>query len=302
MIKSNIVYKNDFIDEFKKYFYVNDKNILEEKEEILRWLDDFSKEVVLLNIDRYKNLIPNSKYLSLVNFNSDIFTNYEKTEQKKVLKDYVYINKNKLFWRKVILFESFNYTYNLGLDFIPTFITNALEKKSFIDAWSYDGFTSTVMQKYKPKDIHLFEINKESYDVSKKMLSKYNNIIYNNIALYSDNSEYWINLNWIQTSLLTSEYKNKIKSIKLDDYVIQKSILNIGLIKIDTEWSEMDIIKWWINTIKKFKPVLIISIYHSPIHFFKIKPYLKSFNLGYKFKIRKIMPFDFVNETILIAY
>jgi hypothetical protein len=57
-----------------------------------------------------------------------------------------------------------------------------------------------------------------------------------------------------------------------------------------------------INTIKKQKPVLLLSIYHNANDFFEIKPLIESWNLGYKFKIRKLsMKEYFLVETMLIC-
>ena len=307
MSQCNISYQNDFIDSFKSYFLSND--ISKKKNELLNWLDDVSRDLVLLLIDRYINLIPSQKYMHSVCFSKKIFTKEELLEQKKVIKDYVFINRNRIFGKKVSLFESFNYTYDLWLCFLWKDIINRLKYTKFIDVWSYDGFTSFIMQKYTPYEIYLFEINSDILDESKILLSQYNNINYNNIALYSNIWDYYVYLNGLKSFLFTKINKKinkkntrRIKSITLDEYAYNNSIDNIWLIKIDTEWSDMDVIKWSKWIIKKYKPVLLVSIYHSPVHFFELKKYLKNINPGYKFMIRKIMPFDLVNETVLIAY
>jgi len=71
---------------------------------------------------------------------------------------------------------------------------------------------------------------------------------------------------------------------------------------MDIEGYELEAIKGSLNTIKKFKLILLISIYHSGKDFFEIKPLIESLNLGYKFKIRKLNIFHPVLETILIVY
>jgi hypothetical protein len=49
----------------------------------------------------------------------------------------------------------------------------------------------------------------------------------------------------------------------------------------------------------KYKPILLISIYHNKKDFFEIKPLIESWNLGYTFKIRKLLS-DW-QEIMLIA-
>lgn len=55
------------------------------------------------------------------------------------------------------------------------------------------------------------------------------------------------------------------------------------------------------KTIRKYAPVLIISIYHSADDFFKIKTIIDKYNLGYKFKIRKPSDKSIIVDTMLIA-
>lgn len=56
------------------------------------------------------------------------------------------------------------------------------------------------------------------------------------------------------------------------------------------------------RTIEKFRPVLLISMYHNPHDFFEIKPMIDSWNLGYKFSVYKpVEKNTVVIDTLLIA-
>ena len=56
------------------------------------------------------------------------------------------------------------------------------------------------------------------------------------------------------------------------------------------------------KTIEKYRPVLLISMYHNPSDFFEIKPMIDSWNLGYKFSVYKPLGNNtVVAETLLIA-
>jgi hypothetical protein len=57
---------------------------------------------------------------------------------------------------------------------------------------------------------------------------------------------------------------------------------------------------WAEKIIKKYKPILLISIYHNWRDFYKIKPLIESWNLGYKFKIKHLSTHIFF-ETVLIC-
>ena len=77
---------------------------------------------------------------------------------------------------------------------------------------------------------------------------------------------------------------------------------NLGLIKMDTEGFESQIIKGSIEVIKKYKPVLVIAIYHTPEDFFDMKDKLKKLNPDYKFMIRRSEFLHPTIEFVLIAY
>jgi hypothetical protein len=71
---------------------------------------------------------------------------------------------------------------------------------------------------------------------------------------------------------------------------------------MDIEGLESAAIHGAAETIKKFKPVLLISIYHTPDDFFSIKPFIEDLNLGYRFLIRKLSPKRLDAETMLIGW
>lgn len=88
----------------------------------------------------------------------------------------------------------------------------------------------------------------------------------------------------------------------LDNYVFNHPEINVGLIKVDIEGMEQKFLKGAIETIRKFKPILILSIYHNWSDFLHIKTQLESLNLGYKFMISKPTSGAIILETELLAY
>jgi len=64
----------------------------------------------------------------------------------------------------------------------------------------------------------------------------------------------------------------------------------------------MELLRGARKIISRDRPVLILVIYHNPEQFFEMKPMLESWNLGYKFVIRKQMGGAHLIETTLIAY
>jgi ribosomal protein L19 len=86
------------------------------------------------------------------------------------------------------------------------------------------------------------------------------------------------------------------------DNVVNEHNLNFGLLKLDVEGAEISVLEGSVESIKKFRPVLLISIYHGPEDFFEIKPMLEKMGVNYKFTIRKLAPGSTHGETMLLAY
>lgn len=108
----------------------------------------------------------------------------------------------------------------------------------------------------------------------------------------------WWEWGWSRTNK-NWKYQIRINTI---DKIVKENNINPWLIKRDIEWLEYDSILWSMETIKKYKPILIISIYHTPKDFFEIKPLLDSWNLWYRFKIVHCEEWISPAEIMLLAY
>jgi FkbM family methyltransferase len=91
----------------------------------------------------------------------------------------------------------------------------------------------------------------------------------------------------------------KIEITTIDEECEDKKV---GLIKMDIEGFEYFAIKGGLETIKRDKPVLLISIYHTGKDFFEIPPMIKSCVPEYIFRYLDIMPSNTIAEKILVGY
>lgn len=71
-------------------------------------------------------------------------------------------------------------------------------------------------------------------------------------------------------------------------------------IKSDIEGDGLELLMGAEKTIKKHRPLLAISIYHSPTDLYKIPQYIHSLGLGYHMVIRHHSYTD--SETVLYCY
>ena len=77
---------------------------------------------------------------------------------------------------------------------------------------------------------------------------------------------------------------------------------HIGLIKMDVEGVEYNVVKGGLETIKRDKPVLLISLYHTAKDFFEIPPLLKDIVPDYQFRFMNIDIVNPFSEKILVGY
>lgn len=97
----------------------------------------------------------------------------------------------------------------------------------------------------------------------------------------------------------TNEKCETLKTLSIDDFVVQNNIDRIDMIKMDIEGAEPSALKGAIKTLKRDIPKLAISIYHSENDFTEIYKWIDSLNLGYKFYLDHFTIYR--GETILFC-
>ena len=97
----------------------------------------------------------------------------------------------------------------------------------------------------------------------------------------------------------TSEDDIQISTLSIDDFVKRHSVPRVDFIKMDIEGAELPALKGAVKTIKRYKPKLAVSLYHSLKDFVDIPDFLSSLELGYKFYIDHFTIHQY--ETVLFA-
>lgn len=242
-------------------------------------------------------------------FANDDEVNKLKDIEQNFLRQIITIDNETYFYNGFFLpinhFEASVFFYKHNMDCFQKNTLSKIHKKSIIDVGGYIGDSAIVFEKEFPhSNIYCFEASQNNYNLLLKTLKLNNSqkITAINKGLGSKNKIMKLSCAGICSTLcseISDKYEN-IEIITLDDYVKTNDI-EVGLIKVDIEGFEQDFLKGALETIKKHKPALILSIYHNIDDFFNIKPFIEQLNLGYTFQVIKPVDGSISLETILLC-
>lgn len=210
-----------------------------------------------------------------------------------------YNNKKYLFPIQNIETSLFYHKYNLNL--LPEEVMKKINRTDFIDAGAYIGDSAIVLNHFNPLRIYAFEPIHENFSKLLKTIKMNNlkNIMAVKKGLGKNSGRAKL-IGKDIISFIDESGTEETEIIKLDDFA-RENKLNIGLIKLDIEGFELELLNGAKETIKKFKPVLLISVYHTGKDFFEIPLFLKKLT-NYRFRFFDLNHEYPTNDKMLIAY
>jgi len=227
---------------------------------------------------------------------------YEKMNRKikKKSKNYVLLDR-KEYVLPINHFEHVVFYHKYGLYEIPSHVRESLEGKDIIDAGAFIGDSALILNELNPRRIYAFEPLKENVLFLRKTIELNNlkNVIIVEKALAS--KEGTSSMVPAGSGSFISKQGEEIELTTLDNFA-NKNSLNIGLIKMDVEGYEPEIIKGAEFTIKERKPILIVSLYHTGEEFFEVPKLLKSWVPEYEFRFLNLNRTHASFERVLVAY
>jgi FkbM family methyltransferase len=167
------------------------------------------------------------------------------------------------------------------------------ESEVFLDFGAYDGDTAQEFAEYTGgsyNKIYAFEpdfrsfckLRRRHYLIEPVKLEAINAAVYNR-----DGEETFRGTAGRQSSMLGVLTKDKkIKTIKADTFCEKKQV-KPTLIKIDVEGCEKAALEGAAATLKKYKPKLIVSLYHRTEDLLELPLLLKKTNSRYKMYLRR---------------
>jgi FkbM family methyltransferase len=291
------------------------KSVIEEN------LDDISKEVIgSFLLQRFLHSLEGVVSFSQTGYQKPLeyFFPLDKSERERLNQLTLTASKQYKFLCYVPEVEIAN---GFGIRYFPKEKQTILSNRDVIDGGGFVGDSAIVFTEFQPKNVYVFEPNPDVFPEIKKIITLNTNVLGNYVhkiipvqkALGKEQGSMKLYSKGIYDSMASTDdgvsfihRRNNLKEhevfvTSIDDFV-RKNSLNVGLIKLDVEGAESDVIEGAIETIKKHKPLLVISIYHNPKDFFEIKPKIEALNLGYHFLVRHLTPQHSVCEFCLLGY
>ncbi|MFR9166261.1 MAG: FkbM family methyltransferase [Dysgonomonas sp.] len=201
-------------------------------------------------------------------------------------------------------FHEHTYIHEYGLKYLPTEIKEYISGKIFLDIGSFIGDTSVMLEKnYNPSAIYAYEPVSANFEMLQKTIAINNTDKITPIQKGIGDQEISMDIfvdpenlsacSINENQAISEGLKEPIQISTIDNEY--KDMPAVGLIKMDIEGAEYSAIKGGLNIIKRDKPVLLISVYHTAKDFYEIPPLLREAVPEYNFRF---IDLDHVNPMI----
>ena len=175
-----------------------------------------------------------------------------------------------------------------------------IDYSHFVDAGAFDGDTlrdwlSHVVKDNKPFSYHAFEPGTSAFHRLSHFIESQPKSIRNAIVAYpkglgKEEGQMVLSLDDVASTFSLSSHVNNssdaVSVVSLDSL----NLSNVSVIKADVEGFELALLEGAQNTIRKFLPTLIISVYHKRDDFYKIPLYVHELSPQYKLYLRQHAP------------
>lgn len=281
---------NLFGKDFKSYFIT--ENMPVKIERLKSGLDQKSLEIVDRKLEHFLQLPQgHTKYAQLIRcYDRDaILYTPEELKEKREFKAAISRIREELIGFKNYLPEVVYYHH--GLKRAPPAVLKYIEGGTFVDCGAAFGDSATVLAKYYgPKKLISFEMTGDPAGAKQSYVKT---LLLNNLEISR--------FVFVPEGVSDVNTSGEVPMTTLDTALAGEP--DIKFIKMDIEGAALMAVKGALDVIEKNRPVMVISIYHTPNEFFEIKPLIESLNLDYKFMIRNLnFTHNFELETVLICY
>ena len=258
--------------------------------EVKRRLDEMGfKNLSYLSLCKYSNLdLIDPPFI--MDFEEDYKNNFERYS---TLYNLLADEKSKEVFEKVINFKiSFDYEFMKGFtndhegQYFDKEILPPIKNVSFLDGGGYVGDTAEEVIKNYPdfKKIWLIEPIPENIRIAKRELGEYDNVEFLTCGVSNKKETLYFN----EEKSFSSVYGKGTQSVEVDriDNIVNE---RVDYIKLDIEGEEQDAVEGAKETIKRYKPILAICVYHRAEDWYKIPEKILEMEPNYNLYLRHYM-------------
>lgn len=210
--------------------------------------------------------------------------------------------------------DPYVFHYHHGLRELPGTIRDYIRDTEFIDGGAYIGDSALMLLRYEPRKVFSFEFSPKNANGFREVM-QLNGVGGDRIELVPlglAETRRTIRIDDSGGSDMNAftPGNDEAALVSLDEYRDENASEHaggdgrVGFVKLDVEGGEIDAVRGMKKTLRKDRPVLSLSMYHNPEQFFELKPLVESFDLNYRFRIRRfsaVMSMPLV-DTCLLAY
>jgi len=235
-------------------------------------------------------------------FITDFEDNYRNnSEQYNYIYKLLGDKKSKEVFEKVINFKiTFDYEFMEGFtnnhegQYFDKELIPEIKEISFVDGGGYVGDTATEIVKNYPdfKKIYLIEPIPENIRIAKRELGHLENIEFLTCGVSNKKETLYFN----EEKSFSSIYGKGTQSVEVNtiDNIVKE---RVDFIKLDIEGAEQDAIEGAKETIKNYKPILAICVYHKAEDWYKIPQKVLEIENDYNIYLRHYM--EGIFETVM---
>jgi len=302
------------IDDFTRVQRSRKKEILQidnvPKDAIILWTSTGSPLEVKhkLNEMGFKNIsyLAFYKYSAFNLIHPPFITDFEDDYKKNAdrynsVYDLLADKKSKEVFEKIINFKmTFDYEFMEGFtnnhegQYFDKEIIPEIKEISFVDGGGYVGDTATEVIKNYPdfKKIYLIEPIPENIRIAKRELGHLQNIEFLTCGVSNKKETLYFN----EEKSFSTIYTKGTQSVEVDtiDNIVKD---RVNFIKLDVEGAEQDAIDGAKETIKRYKPILAICVYHKAEDWYKIPKKVLEIEKNYNVYLRHYM--EGIFETVM---
>ncbi len=300
-------HERDLFFSWQKHPFVNIESFIDDSEEcnknlqiLMEGFDKDSIEKTFRFVDIKKKLKTSNEEEFLCSIRS-FLSRSEKEAQERWKQEKMLIQEEL----QILNIEEPSGFFHHGLRFCSDAIQEYIRGKVFIDAGAYVGDSSLILMKYLPSVIYAFDISKKNEKLFAENISKnvsdVSLIQFYAVGLGKNNCQQFVSdVQFTSMTVANTNGEYAVDFVTLD-YFMSNNNNKIGFVKADLEGGGWDFVQGMAEVLKRDRPVLSLSIYHTADEFFKIKPFIESLNLNYCFEFQH-HGFHPCLEYVLFAY